>query len=54
MNGYITNDSAMSIHFLFLSKNDINFFELYIPVTNFCCLITTQTHPGHGGPTTAC
>jgi len=41
------NQKWLGIHFLFLSKNDIN-SVLKIPVGNFCHLITPQTHPGHG------
>ena len=41
------NQKRLGIHFLFLSKNDIN-SVLKIPVANFCRLITPQTYPGHG------
>jgi len=41
------NQKWLGIHFLFLSKNDIN-SVLKIPVANFCRSITPQTYPGHG------
>ena len=36
----------LGIHFLFLSKNDIN-YVLKIPIANFCRLNTPQSHPRH-------
>ena len=37
----------LDIHLLFLFKTHMN-SGLKIPVANFCRLLTSQTHPGHG------
>jgi len=42
------DQKLLSIHFLFLSKNDRLNSVLKIPIANVYRLITPQTHPGHG------